>query len=99
MQKDDNQTKKKKKKILRALRRYQPPYSGVCSKANDRSTSSSSITSRPARCDTKEATNRLPRGQREEQETSRYERLDFFSSSRLGLMAIVGIQSQTLPIE
>jgi len=32
-------------------------------------------------------------------ETSRYEWVDFFSSSRFILVAIVGIQSQTSPIE
>jgi hypothetical protein len=47
----------------------------------------------------KEAANQLPQGQREEQETSHYEWLDSFSSSRLSQVAIVGIQSQTLPIE
>jgi len=47
----------------------------------------------------REAADWLPQGQREEQETSHYEWLDFFSSSRLKLVAKKGIQSRTLPIE
>ena len=47
----------------------------------------------------KEAADWLPQGQREEQEISHYEWLDFFSSSRLKPVAKKGIQSRTFPIE
>ena len=57
-EKKNGKVKKKKKKkekmeVFLTLRRYQPPYFSVRPKADNQSTSSSSITSHPASCNTR----------------------------------------------